>query len=79
MSVEFNEEQVVSTRPRRPEQEGMLPGLVMKLHLAKTKEGAEKVLLIAGLLLLGLTLFLFYDLGRPAPAPSAVPGAQFAQ
>ena len=61
MNVEFNEEEsvVCSNRPRKA---SFFTGIVYKLKLAKTDEGAQRVILIMALLTIGITVFLFLNL-----------------
>ncbi|MES2995121.1 MAG: hypothetical protein V4681_03765 [Patescibacteria group bacterium] len=61
MSVQFNEEQSV-VRSNRPRKASFFTGIVYKLKLAKTDEGAQRVILIAALLTLGIAIFLFLNL-----------------
>lgn len=70
MSVEFNEpESTTSVRPSNKKPSFFI-GIIRKTGLVKTDAGAEMVLLLMAIVLIGLSAVLFVQGNTEPPAPT---------
>lgn len=69
MAVVFNEGPTLPVRPQGGKRRGFIIGLIMKTGVAKTESGAQVVVLVLLLVVLGATFLMFRANQAATPEP----------